>query len=227
MSAHTHTRAHTHGACQRGGSLVPARPPSQPSSPSPPLQLHPGQQHQLPEQVTSPSCQRWVSRGRAVTHGRREGAPCWCGKLSRGGTGVAVGEVGKGCRLTSRVGASPYCPPGVPYPWCNGLRTGVSWPPPLSDPLLPFLCSCHADPSPGRATGSGRVSLPVIICIILGALLCLLLALLAGQVRIARAGRRGESFPRDPGVLWGVSEWYRKSRGDKSVCCLLSPVPPH
>ncbi|KAM7074453.1 antigen WC1.1-like [Ciconia maguari] len=56
----------------------------------------------------------------------------------------------------------------------------------------------RADPSPGRATGSGRVSLPVIICIILGALLCLLLALLAGQVRIARAGRRGSERAWEP-----------------------------
>ncbi|KAM6296444.1 antigen WC1.1-like [Podargus strigoides] len=58
----------------------------------------------------------------------------------------------------------------------------------------------RADPSQGRPTSSGRVSLPVIICIVLGALLCLLLALLAGQVRSARAGRRdleraGEPFP--------------------------------
>uniref|UniRef100_A0A663F0B6 SRCR domain-containing protein n=1 Tax=Aquila chrysaetos chrysaetos TaxID=223781 RepID=A0A663F0B6_AQUCH len=42
---------------------------------------------------------------------------------------------------------------------------------------------------------SRRVSLPIIICIVLGALLCLLLALLAGQLRSARAGRRGGSFP--------------------------------
>ncbi|XP_075345475.1 scavenger receptor cysteine-rich type 1 protein M130-like [Mycteria americana] len=56
----------------------------------------------------------------------------------------------------------------------------------------------RADPTPGRATGSRRVSLPVIICIILGALLCLLLALLAGQVRIARAGRRGSERAWEP-----------------------------
>ncbi|XP_074427337.1 antigen WC1.1-like [Larus michahellis] len=52
-----------------------------------------------------------------------------------------------------------------------------------------------ADPTRGRLTGSGRVSLPVIMCIILGALVCLLLALLAGQVRSARAGRRGQGQP--------------------------------
>ncbi|KAM6107460.1 antigen WC1.1-like [Phoenicopterus ruber ruber] len=55
-------------------------------------------------------------------------------------------------------------------------------------------------PTRGRPAGSGRVSLPIIICIILGALLCLLLALLARQVLSARAGRRGsrrawEPFP--------------------------------
>ena len=36
--------------------------------------------------------------------------------------------------------------------------------------------------------------MPVIICIILGALLCLLLALLAGQMLSTRTGRRGGSF---------------------------------
>ncbi|NXG82172.1 WC11 protein, partial [Stercorarius parasiticus] len=71
---------------------------------------------------------------------------------------------------------------------CSGL--GCAGPSPLPGLVLPFLCSCHAGPIGARLTGSGRVSLPVIICIILGALLCLLLALLAGQVRSARAGRR-------------------------------------
>ncbi|XP_054667332.1 scavenger receptor cysteine-rich type 1 protein M130-like [Grus americana] len=56
----------------------------------------------------------------------------------------------------------------------------------------------RADPTQGRPTGSGRVSLPVIICIILGALLCLLLALLAGQVWSARAGRRGSERAWEP-----------------------------
>uniref|UniRef100_A0A8D0F977 SRCR domain-containing protein n=1 Tax=Strix occidentalis caurina TaxID=311401 RepID=A0A8D0F977_STROC len=60
-------------------------------------------------------------------------------------------------------------------------------------------------------TSSGRVSVPVIICIILGTLLCLLLALLAGQVLSTRAGRRGGSFPRGPRgrylleCLWGAA----------------------
>ncbi|XP_021255820.1 antigen WC1.1-like isoform X10 [Numida meleagris] len=52
----------------------------------------------------------------------------------------------------------------------------------------------------GNLTGRGRVSVPVVICIILGALLCLLLALLAGQVQSAKAQHRGfrrteEPFP--------------------------------
>lgn len=73
--------------------------------------------------------------------------------------------------------------------------------------------------------------MPVIMCIILGALVCLLLALLAGQVRSARAGCRGGSLPRGrcllarPGVPWGVSEWERQSWGDKSVCSLRDPIP--
>ncbi|XP_059690897.1 antigen WC1.1-like [Gavia stellata] len=55
-----------------------------------------------------------------------------------------------------------------------------------------------SDPTRGRLTSSGRVSVPVIICIILGALLCLLLALLAGQVLSARAGRRGSWRAQEP-----------------------------
>ncbi|NXE85169.1 WC11 protein, partial [Cochlearius cochlearius] len=63
---------------------------------------------------------------------------------------------------------------------CSGL--GYPSPTPLRGLVLPFMCSCHADPTWGHPTGSGRLSLPVIICVILGVLLCLLLALLAGQV---------------------------------------------
>ncbi|XP_052530520.1 scavenger receptor cysteine-rich type 1 protein M130-like [Tympanuchus pallidicinctus] len=46
--------------------------------------------------------------------------------------------------------------------------------------------------------GRGRVSVPVVICIILGALLCLLLALLAGQVQSAKAQRRGSRRDEEP-----------------------------
>ncbi|KAM6141064.1 scavenger receptor cysteine-rich domain-containing protein SCART1-like [Pterocles gutturalis] len=54
------------------------------------------------------------------------------------------------------------------------------------------------DPTQGRQTSSGTVSVPVIICIILGALLCLLLALLAWQMLSARAGRRGSRTAQGP-----------------------------
>ncbi|XP_050572715.1 scavenger receptor cysteine-rich domain-containing protein SCART1-like [Cygnus atratus] len=51
---------------------------------------------------------------------------------------------------------------------------------------------CSDPPRGPLTTTSGRLSVPVIICIILGALLCLLLALLAGQVRSARARHRDD-----------------------------------
>ncbi|CAM5081554.1 unnamed protein product [Natator depressus] len=47
-------------------------------------------------------------------------------------------------------------------------------------------------------TDSGRVTVPVVICIILGALLCLVLIILGAQVRSARAQRRGSRRPLDP-----------------------------
>ncbi|XP_067164848.1 scavenger receptor cysteine-rich type 1 protein M130-like [Apteryx mantelli] len=56
----------------------------------------------------------------------------------------------------------------------------------------------RADLTQGRVRDSGRISVPVVICIILGALLCLLLALLVGQVRSARAQRRGSRRSLEP-----------------------------
>ncbi|XP_077680197.1 antigen WC1.1-like [Eretmochelys imbricata] len=47
-------------------------------------------------------------------------------------------------------------------------------------------------------TDSGRVTVPMVICIILGALLCLVLIILGAQVRSARAERRGSRRPLDP-----------------------------
>ncbi|XP_061876055.1 scavenger receptor cysteine-rich type 1 protein M130-like [Colius striatus] len=53
-----------------------------------------------------------------------------------------------------------------------------------------------AGPTRGRVSSNGRVSVPVIVCIVLGALLCLLLALLAGQVLRRRGSRRAQQpFP--------------------------------
>ncbi|KAM6037273.1 LOW QUALITY PROTEIN: antigen WC1.1-like [Chlamydotis macqueenii] len=73
----------------------------------------------------------------------------------------------------------------------------------------------RADPTRGCLTGSGSVSLPVIICIILRALLCLLLALLVGQVRSTRAGHRGsqrawEPFPEAVNEEIGYSPAWEK-----------------
>ncbi|CAM5081112.1 unnamed protein product [Eretmochelys imbricata] len=47
-------------------------------------------------------------------------------------------------------------------------------------------------------TDSGRVTVPVVICIILGVLLCLLLIILGAQVQRARAQHRGATRPSDP-----------------------------
>uniref|UniRef100_A0A8B9SI39 SRCR domain-containing protein n=1 Tax=Anas platyrhynchos TaxID=8839 RepID=A0A8B9SI39_ANAPL len=91
-----------------------------------------------------------------------------------------------------------------------------------------------SDPPRGRPTTSSEgLSVPVIICIILGALLCLLLALLAGQVRSTRARRRGGSFPSGPGgemplgragAAGGVGVLGHRNR---AMCCLLPHVLPH
>ncbi|XP_052635721.1 antigen WC1.1-like, partial [Harpia harpyja] len=80
----------------------------------------------------------------------------------------------------------------------------------------------QADSPRGRLTGSRRVSVPVIICIILGALLCLLLALLAGQALSTRAGRRGsrsaqEMFPEAVYEEIGYSPvWEKQARFGRS-----------
>ncbi|XP_077680422.1 antigen WC1.1-like [Eretmochelys imbricata] len=55
-------------------------------------------------------------------------------------------------------------------------------------------------PAPPRRppTDSGRVTVPVVVCIILGALLCLVLIILGAQVQSARAQLRGSRRPLDP-----------------------------
>ncbi|XP_067166132.1 antigen WC1.1-like [Apteryx mantelli] len=81
-----------------------------------------------------------------------------------------------------------------------GKRTSSFWQCP-SSPWNPQSCddqqeethiTCNDLPR-GHEKDSRRISVPVIICIILGALLCLILALLVGQVRSARAQRRGST----------------------------------
>ncbi|KAK2511205.1 hypothetical protein Q9233_017130 [Columba guinea] len=95
------------------------------------------------------------------------------------------------------------------------------------------------DPTRGRPTVNGRISVPVIICIILGALLCLLLALLARQALRAKAGRRGsrtaqELFPEAVYEEIGHSPaWEKQARfghsGSSSEQSLiqLQPYPGH
>ncbi|NXR11536.1 WC11 protein, partial [Semnornis frantzii] len=56
--------------------------------------------------------------------------------------------------------------------------------------LYLLLLHFHSDPSHHPAADSTRISTPVIICIILGGLLCLVLAILAGQIQRARAQQR-------------------------------------
>ncbi|XP_067166128.1 scavenger receptor cysteine-rich type 1 protein M130-like [Apteryx mantelli] len=118
-----------------------------------------------------------------------------------------------------------------------GKRNSSFWQCP-SSPWNPQSCNdqqeethitCNDLPR-GLEKDSRRISVPVIICIILGALLCLILALLVGQVRSARAQRRGsrrslESFSEavyqeiDYSLTWekqakfGRSGWSLHSRG--------------
>ncbi|NXA57225.1 WC11 protein, partial [Nothocercus julius] len=71
---------------------------------------------------------------------------------------------------------------------CSG-DIGVALGPPLPQPCLVHV-TVHADSAQRHVRETGGVSVPVVICIILGALLCLLVALLAGQVQRARAQLR-------------------------------------
>uniref|UniRef100_A0A674JZ66 SRCR domain-containing protein n=1 Tax=Terrapene triunguis TaxID=2587831 RepID=A0A674JZ66_9SAUR len=53
----------------------------------------------------------------------------------------------------------------------------------------------HKEDAAVNCAGDGRITVPLIICIILGALLCLVLIILGAQVRSARAQRRGGWCP--------------------------------
>ncbi|KAK2511509.1 hypothetical protein Q9233_016920 [Columba guinea] len=102
---------------------------------------------------------------------------------------------------------------------CRELQCGVALP------------VSGGDPTRGRPT--------VIICIILGALLCLLLALLAGQALRARAGRRGsrtaqELFPEAVYEEIGHNpEWEKQARfghsgfSSEQSLTQLQPYPGH
>ncbi|XP_064894307.1 scavenger receptor cysteine-rich type 1 protein M130-like [Columba livia] len=90
----------------------------------------------------------------------------------------------------------------------------------------------QTDPTQGHPTGSERVSVPIIICIILGALLCLVLALLAGQVLSARDGCRGsrraqELFPEAVYEEIGYSPaWEKQARFGRSDVLVLPGDDP-
>ncbi|XP_068556270.1 antigen WC1.1-like [Anas acuta] len=58
--------------------------------------------------------------------------------------------------------------------------------------------STRADLPRQPETQNVRISAPVIVCVILGALLCLVLAILAGQIRSARAQKKGSRVSYDP-----------------------------
>uniref|UniRef100_A0A8B9QU34 SRCR domain-containing protein n=1 Tax=Anas platyrhynchos TaxID=8839 RepID=A0A8B9QU34_ANAPL len=93
------------------------------------------------------------------------------------------------------------------------------------------ICS---DPPQGRpTTSSERLSVPVVICIILGALVWLLLALLAGKMRSARAQRRGGSFPSGPGgrcllaglgLLGMLVSWGTETEPCAASCPMCCPT---
>ncbi|KAM8795479.1 scavenger receptor cysteine-rich type 1 protein M130-like [Eudromia elegans] len=86
-----------------------------------------------------------------------------------------------------------------------GKKNSSFWQCP-SAPWNPQSCSNQreethitcSDPVQRRVRESGAVSVPVVICIILGALLCLLLALLARHVRSAWAQRRASRRSLEP-----------------------------
>ncbi|XP_061862488.1 antigen WC1.1 isoform X5 [Colius striatus] len=88
-----------------------------------------------------------------------------------------------------------------------------------------------ADPPRRPATESTRISVPVILCIILGALLCLVLAILAGQIRSARQRGSPTSYDtfsevvyeeidynlmRDKQGVTGLSDFYSESSKTKA-----------
>uniref|UniRef100_A0A803WDL2 SRCR domain-containing protein n=1 Tax=Ficedula albicollis TaxID=59894 RepID=A0A803WDL2_FICAL len=74
---------------------------------------------------------------------------------------------------------------------CKGTELSL-WDCPAK-PLFGKNCD-HKEDAAVNCSGSARLSVPVILCIILGTLLCLVLAILAGQIRRARAQQGGGSL---------------------------------
>uniref|UniRef100_H0ZYB1 CD163 molecule n=1 Tax=Taeniopygia guttata TaxID=59729 RepID=H0ZYB1_TAEGU len=71
---------------------------------------------------------------------------------------------------------------------CKGTELSL-WDCPAK-PLFGKNCD-HKEDAAVNCSGSTRLSLPVVLCIILGTLLCLVLAILAGQIRRARTQQTG------------------------------------
>ncbi|XP_068521856.1 antigen WC1.1-like [Anas acuta] len=121
--------------------------------------------------------------------------------------------------------------------WLDHVECGKSnssfWQCP-SDPWNPQSCddlreethiTCNDAPRGRPTTSSERLSVPVVICIILGALLCLLLALLAGQVRSARARHRGSRRGGEPFPEAVYEEIAYSLAWEKQARFSLSDVP--
>ncbi|XP_008944803.1 PREDICTED: antigen WC1.1-like, partial [Merops nubicus] len=67
-----------------------------------------------------------------------------------------------------------------------------------SDMIETTTSPTAAEPPRRPAAASSRLSAPIVLCIVLGALLCLALALLLGQLWSARAQQRGSRLSPDP-----------------------------
>ncbi|XP_075758749.1 scavenger receptor cysteine-rich type 1 protein M130-like isoform X1 [Pelodiscus sinensis] len=102
------------------------------------------------------------------------------------------GRFGKG---TGPVWADTFhCEGSEPYlGHCPVTALGAS--PCSHDNDAGVVCS---GPQHRPTTNSGRVMVPVVVCIVLGTLLCLVLIILGVQVRRARAQRRGSRRSSDP-----------------------------
>ncbi|XP_074837504.1 uncharacterized protein LOC142003987 [Carettochelys insculpta] len=79
----------------------------------------------------------------------------------------------------------------LPIAGCRSIVDVVGVTPKTDSPNTPV-------PPRRLSSDSGRVTVLVVVCIILGALLCLVLILLGVQVRSARAQRRDSKRPLDP-----------------------------
>uniref|UniRef100_A0A8C4XJF6 CD163 molecule n=1 Tax=Falco tinnunculus TaxID=100819 RepID=A0A8C4XJF6_FALTI len=114
---------------------------------------------------------------------------------------------------------------------CKGTELSL-WDCPAK-PLVGKTCD-HKEDAAVDCSDSTRISVPVILCIVLGALLCLVLAILAGQIRHARAQQRGGSLGTGMRCLlhmagkrlvgWGGWGWVTEMSG---MCCYTEILTYH